>query len=263
MPRYAARQMINLKREIELLHYAAVFLTRLPLPPLQSYSDDKLSASARYFPWVGLLVGAVAAFSVLLFQHLFDQPVLAVVLSTVVTCLLTGAFHEDGFADFCDGFGGGWEREQVLAIMKDSRLGTYGAIGLFAMLSVKVLSLSALPLGMLPAVMLLGHSTSRLLAISLMLDLEYVREQGKSKPLAVGVLPRDLVFAAVPTLVLMLSLPLSAMVCSVLLLLVLRWWLMAYLRRRIGGYTGDCLGAAQQLAEVLIYLVVLGSVAIA
>lgn len=129
-----------IRREIELFFNALRFFTRMPVPRWVGHSTDLLNHSARYFPLVGWLVGLVGAAGFLIVG--LALPVsLAIVLSMAATIRFTGAFHEDGFGDVCDGFGGGWDRAQVLSIMKDSRIGAYGAIGLVLMLIAKFLAL--------------------------------------------------------------------------------------------------------------------------
>lgn len=250
---------VEWRREWDLLRTALMFLTRLPVGRGLTFNDELLNGSARYFPLVGLLVGALAALiygiGVLVFT-----PSVAVLIAMASTVLLTGAFHEDGFADVCDGFGGGWQREQVLAIMKDSRVGSYATVGLFLLLTIKFSTLEALDSAALvgPA-LLVGHALSRLLAVSYLIEYPYVRdaETSKIKPLATQMSGNALRFAVVSVLPLLLLISMwqALLVCVVLLLW--RYGFGYYMQKRIGGYTGDCLGAAQQVAEVLIYLVLL------
>lgn len=249
--------MLNWRRERELFLIALAFLTRIPIPATTAHSQQNLNAAARYFPTIGLLVGAIAAAVYLGAAALWPTSV-AIALSMAASVLLTGAFHEDGFADSCDGFGGGWTPDRVLAIMKDSRLGTYGAIGLGLLLALKFFALQALvqPSAIVIA-LLAGHCWSRLLAISYMLDLNYVRDSDSSKikPMATQLSRNDFFVAAIVAVPLLLFIsPLQALAIA-LTLTLWRWWFGRYVVRRIGGYTGDCLGAAQQVAEVLIYLV--------
>ena len=116
----------SLRREWQIFLLALGFLSRIPVPQDPDFSPEKLDGTARYFPLVGLLIGGVTAIALLVFFALFNNPLLAVLLSMAVGLLLTGAFHEDGLADSADGFGGGWRRDDVLRIMKDSRIGSYG-----------------------------------------------------------------------------------------------------------------------------------------
>lgn len=243
--------------QLRLFFTALMFLTRVPIPGWVGHDPAWLNACTRYFPLVGLLVGILIAGAYTLLQLVWPAP-LALLLALVFGVLLTGAFHEDGFADFCDGFGGGWEREQVLRIMKDSRLGTYGTIGLLLLMAVKFTALMALG-GAAIIALIVAHSWSRLVAVSVMRGLIYVRDDhGKSKPLATELSARDLGVMLVYTSPLALLLGWHSLAVIVALLL-LRWVFMRYLQRRIGGYTGDCLGALQQLAEVSVYLILLAS----
>ena len=245
-----------------------MFFTRVPLPAALStwvgYSPAMLRGSARYFPLVGMAVGAVAAAAYLAGTWLFT-PAVAVVLSMIATILMTGAFHEDGLADSCDGFGGGYTPERVLAIMQDSRVGAFGAIGIMLMLLLKYATLNSLAetgeAALVAWVLVIGHTVSRAAAVGLMRFLDYVRiDTGpKAKPLADGISGGAFVMALAIT-----ALPFAVvarlfengwlLALGYLPVSLAAWAAGAYFRRRIGGYTGDCLGAAQQVAEVAFYL---------
>ena len=187
------------------------------------------------------------------------SPSVAIVLGMAATLLLTGAFHEDGLADCVDGFGGGYRPEDVLAIMHDSRVGAFGAIAIVVALLLKWQLLVSVAEGqgivLLLAVLVAAHGASRAMAITFLATHDYVRHEGKAKPVAQRLEPRSLVFAlACGVLPLVLVSPWFAIV-TIGVLAALRAMLGAYFVRRIGGYTGDCLGMAQQLAELSIYLV--------
>jgi adenosylcobinamide-GDP ribazoletransferase len=247
---------IDWRRERTLFLTALRFLTRIPVGTVP-HSDADLNTSARYFPLVGLVVGLIGALVYGVAVYLWP-PGLALLLSIVTTVLLTGAFHEDGFADTCDGFGGGWERAQVLAIMKDSRIGTYGSIGLGLVLAMKFLSLEALDnAGLVIPALLVGHTWSRLLAVTYLADLSYAGdpEHAKAKPMATNIAGIDVRIATATVLPLVFLISFWQFVLVAIVLLLWRWIFGYYMTRRIGGYTGDCLGAAQQVGEVLIYLV--------
>lgn len=236
---------------------AVMFFTRLPLPSSGAWDPADLQRSSTYFPLVGWLVGAVAASAWWLALSVWP-PQVASGISLAATLLLTGAFHEDGFADVCDGFGGGYTKERVLEIMRDSRVGAFGAIGVVMMLGLKWQAVAALPPLLAPAVLLAAHAVSRGAAISLQATLRYVREEaGKAKPLATDLrgarLAVALAFAVAP-----LALLPWRFAWALLPVVATRWFLGAWFRRRIGGYTGDCLGAAQQVCELVFYLAVLG-----
>ncbi|MFT6592592.1 MAG: adenosylcobinamide-GDP ribazoletransferase [Zhongshania sp.] len=248
-----ARQKIQ--REWQVFLLAVGFLTRIPIPADPDFSDEKLNGASRYFPLVGLLVAGVAALVFVAAVAIFNNIVLAVLLSMVASILLTGAFHEDGFADSCDGFGGGWRAEDVLRIMKDSRIGTYGTVALVLVLGLKAATLSAMPsTGVVVSALLWAHIMSRWLATSYLLDLHYVRGEGKSKPLATTMPLSHWLWSGLPILLLLIFTGLPALFPLIVVLLIFRFAFAAYLRRRIGGYTGDALGAAQQVTEIIIYL---------
>ncbi|RZL30396.1 MAG: adenosylcobinamide-GDP ribazoletransferase, partial [Rubrivivax sp.] len=220
--------------------------------------------ASRYFPLVGCVVAAIAAAVYWAAAMVLPAPV-AAVLSTAASIYATGAFHEDGFADTCDGLGGGMTRERVLEIMKDSRVGAYGAIGIICMLAAKLSGLAMLPPQAAIAALFLAHPLSRLAATSLIWKLDYVRGEGKAKPLAQQMTSAEFAIAAatalLPAAVLLaagLSSP-AAVLGAVLAALAAALWLGRKFVRRIGGYTGDCLGAVQQVAEALIYITVLAT----
>lgn len=241
------------------------YFTRIPIPAWVGWSEQELGRAARYFPAVGIVVGAFGA--VVLALGLSWLPAgVAVGMSMLATILLTGAFHEDGLADSADGFGGGYERSRVLTIMQDSRIGSFGAIALVLALLLKFATLLALSESSATAAcaaLIIAHAASRASALPVMMCLRYTREEGdsKSKPVAQGVGLRDLApgvaFGIAPLLAAafysvlsplhgLLVLAMLALVCA----LAIR-----YFRRRIQGYTGDCLGAVQQVAELSVYLV--------
>jgi adenosylcobinamide-GDP ribazoletransferase len=189
----------------------------------------------------------------------------AAVLSTAASIYVTGAFHEDGFADTCDGLGGGMTRERALEIMKDSRVGAYGAIGIVCMLATKLSALALLPPHLAVAALFVAHPFSRLAATALIWKLDYVRGEGKAKPLAqqmthaefvIAVLTCALPAACVPATGWMTP---AAVLAAVLASAGAALWLGRVFVRRLGGYTGDCLGAVQQLAEALVYVGVLAT----
>jgi adenosylcobinamide-GDP ribazoletransferase len=250
--------------QLRLFFIALQFFTRLPIPRWVGFDAAWLHHASRYFPLVGMVVAAIAAAVYAAAAWIFPTPV-AVLLSTAASIYATGAFHEDGFADMCDGFGGGMTRERVLEIMKDSRIGAYGAIGTICLLALKCTALSLLPPSMAIAALLLAHPLSRLAATSLIWRMEYARAEGKAKPMAQEMSGAEFVIASVcaalPAVLLgwqgWMSWP--AMVAAALAALCAAVWLGRKFARRIGGYTGDCLGAVQQVAEVLIYLCVLAS----
>ena len=253
-----------LKREIQYLLAALQFFTRIPVPLSTPHDSVSLAHALKYFPLIGWLIGGLCALAFSLASAMWPVSV-AVVISVAFGVLLTGALHEDGFADSCDGFGGGWSRDQVLKIMKDPRIGNYAAIGLVLMLLLKVLTLielAAMSPELAMATLLLAHGISRWLVLPLPWLLEYVRETDDSKagtmvraPFSGGMFAYASLFVLLPLFYFGVPMIYQATLCAALVVLVLA----LYYRKRIGGYSGDCLGATQQVAEVTIYLAVLAS----
>ncbi len=250
---------------------ALQFFTRIPvtgrLAAWVGYSPAMLRAAAGHFPGVGWVVGAVGAG--VLWGALHELPagplgaLVAAALSTGATVWLTGAFHEDGLADSADGLGGGATRERALAIMKDSRIGSYGTVALLIVLLLKVALIALLAghgEGHAALALLAAHVLSRLAPLLIMRALPYVGDAdgSKSKPLADAV-SRAGVWVGTLWSFPALALLWSAQAASGLIASMLAWMLalacMArLLRRRLQGFTGDTLGATQQLCEVALLL---------
>ena len=258
-----------LHHELRLVFIALQFLTRVPAPRWVGYEPAWLNASARHFPLVGAFVGAVGAL-VLVVAAWWWTPIVAALLALAATLLLTGAFHEDGLADTFDALGGAVPRERALAIMKDSRIGTYGAVALLLVLTMRVVlaaTLCAREPAMAAAALVLAHTWGRAAAVGLMASLPYAgdAEQAKAKPLATAVGRAELggalawaavvgglvagcaPFASAPQAGGYLGLALAAV--ALVAFTMWRW-----LKRRLGGYTGDTLGATEQLAELAVLL---------
>lgn len=255
----------GLKYEYRLLLVAIQFLTRIPVPEFKDYQPQWLHQSSRHFPAVGLLVGVLCAIVFWLTSMMFT-PLVAAVVSTAFGIKLTGAFHEDGLADTCDGLGGGLTRERTLTIMKDSRLGTYGTLGLVSALLIKVTLLASMPLSVAVVALIVGHSASRLLSISLIMLLSYGGEieHAKAKPMAQQLTATQGLVASgwvvVSTVLVIIMFPNAMRQLSIWhwllalgLALITTDYMRRLLRRRLDGYTGDGLGATQQLSEVAIY----------
>ncbi len=248
-----------LRHELAVLTLAIQFLTRLPVPANWAYTPERFQASVRYYPLVGAMVGAIGAVTLVVALQTFN-PLVAILMSMGVTLLATGAFHEDGLADVFDGVGGGQTRERKLEIMKDSRIGTYGAVALLIVLSLKWATLTTLAFDVkvVAAILIAGHCVSRLSALMVIATSEYAREEGKSKPVAVGVSSVGIVFGFATTGAIVAGAMWGAgaqMVLWGLVGVVVGHVLMRILySRAIGGYTGDCLGGVQQFSEIGFYL---------
>lgn len=248
--------------QVRLFFIALQFFTRLPVPRWVGFQSHWLHHASRYFPLVGLVVGAIVA-ALYWAAALVLPPAVAVLLSTAAGIYLTGAFHEDGFADACDGLGGGLTRERALEIMKDSRIGAYGAIGIIVLLAVKCAALAHLPLLSAAGALLVAHPLSRLMAASLIWRMAYARGEGKAKPMAEQMTGTEFAIAlacCVPAVLAATSLgwlDWRAILAGSVAMVFVTLWFARKLQQRLGGYTGDCLGAVQQLTEAVFYLCVL------
>ncbi len=243
------------RRELEYFFGAVRFFTRLPVPAWVGHSDEALNRSARYFPAVGLLIGGIGG-AVYVLAALFWPKTAAVLLSMAATIYATGAFHEDGLSDVADGIGGGWDKARILEIMKDSRVGNYGVAALVLALLGKFILLVEVEAAWVPAALVAGHAVSRFASTLLLCTMDYVREDAlsKAKPLATRLTPGGLTLAAVfAGLGLFWLTPQQAALGCVLAALATIWMARLF-KRWLGGYTGDCLGATQQMAELAFYL---------
>lgn len=249
----------RLLAELRLLLVAIQYFTRVPMPSWVGHSAEHLNGTAKYFTAVGVLAGAIGAL-VLWATSLALPGLLPVILSTAATVFLTGAFHEDGLADTFDGLGGGATCERALEIMKDSRIGTFGVAALVLTLLVKVVALSALPVTFAIVVLIAGHTFSRACALTLLFAGSYVGNAELSRAGAVA-RPMSRGEFAVAALIGMAPLywcgvhAMAGFLGALIVSYVLARWFM----KRLGGFTGDTLGAAQQLTEIAFYLAVLAS----
>lgn len=259
--------MTVLVRELRLVLLALQFLTRVPVPAWVGFDAALMRRALRHFPLVGALVGAFGA-GVLLAAGQLWPPTVAAALAVTATVWLTAAFHEDGLADTCDALLGAASREKALAIMKDSRIGTYGAAALVLSQLLRVLLLAEL-LVRDPAVaawvLVAAHTAGRGAAVALMASLPYARpvegdaSQAKAGGVTRGVHTIDVAWALAVSVLALLGAAFAqgrpmAAAASLLALGGLIVALRAWLRRRLAGYTGDTLGAAEQFGELAILL---------
>ncbi len=247
-----------MKNQLNLFLTAVMFYTRIPVSKSLPYSSDILNRSTRYFTLIGWIVGGIGAGAFYGLSQFLPLSV-AVFLSMLITIFVTGSFHEDGFADFCDGFGGGYTREKIFTIMKDSRIGTYGTAGLIGMLGTKFLSLQSFPAAVIPMILLAGHAFSRLMPVMVIFTSYYSRddELSKTKPIGKKGKTSDLIIAILFGLAPVMLLPWKFLFIILILSLLITLLFKKYVERKIGGYTGDCLGALQQIIEVVFYITLL------
>ena len=246
-----------MKNEIAKLLLAIQLLTRIPVNTTTIFTDQRMASAPRYYPLVGTMIGAVAATVYLLATTNLSE-VIAVMLSTTATLMLTGAFHEDGLADTFDGIGGGADADRALEVMRDSRLGTYGSLALIIVITLKMALLVDIPAGSVAAALIAGHTLSRLSSVIVIVRSNYVRAEGTGKPVARGLSTRSWQIASLCGLIVLTGswpwLHSEALFAGLLLLFMGHYVTRAWVEKNISGYTGDTLGAVQQTSELCFYL---------
>lgn len=248
--------------QYQLFCLAVSFFSRLPVPKSTPYSDERMNQAGRYFALVGTLLGLLCVL-VYAFASLFFPYQVSIVLMMAFSLLLTGAFHEDGLTDMADGIGGGMTLDKRLTIMKDSRIGTYGSATLTMALMGKFVFLTTLArqpdFGLMIVV---AYTLSRAVAATLIYDMPYVSDSdtSKSKPLANAQSSTELAILILTGVLAAISLGLGVGLLLILFAILFRWAFKRWLLARLGGFTGDCLGGAQQLMELGIYLVLIAVV---
>jgi adenosylcobinamide-GDP ribazoletransferase len=245
----ATQQIRRLGNEIAV---AFQFLTRIPMPWV-TFEADSLSRATKFFPLVGLVVGSGAVLLRRVLTSHISRPLVAVIVLLYLV-LITGCLHEDGLADTADGFGGGRTKDQILAILKDSRIGSYGATALVLSLLVRYLLLASLPLEHFAAYVISSHVLCRWSSLPLSYFLTPAREEdGQGARIAKLTSLASVTFGSVFSFaVIAFALRWSALapVLAAILAVLLSGWLYA---RKIGGVTGDCFGATNQLTEIAVY----------
>jgi adenosylcobinamide-GDP ribazoletransferase len=247
---------VNAIRKIRMLGLEVVvafqFLTRIPMPSI-AFEADSLSRAVKFFPLVGLAVGSSAVLvQKLLISHL-GRPLVALVV-LIYLVLITGCFHEDGLADAADGFGGGWNRNQTLLILKDSRIGSYGATALTLALLARYLLLEWLPIQHFAAYIVSAHVLCRWSSLPLSYFCPPAREQdGQGARIARLTSLSSLVFGSVLSFAIVIFALRWLAVAPLLLTMIavaLSGW---FYFKKIAGVTGDCFGATNQLTEIAVY----------
>jgi adenosylcobinamide-GDP ribazoletransferase len=249
---------------------AFAFLTRLPVYRIAASGPGDLAESAAYFPLVGLVVALMSGL-VYACATFFWPVVLAVILSTAATVLITGAFHEDALADALDGFGGGWNPEQILAIMKDSRVGSYALVGMILVIAAKIAALVSIATDPLASAtttiepvlraLIAAHVLGRWSSVPLLWKYPYVRQAvdgeraSAGQPFAMGSATPEVIVASVFALVITILVAGARSVGVIVIAVGITWLAGLYFRKRIGGITGDALGAVNQIVELSVYLV--------
>ncbi len=247
-----------MNRPFKALVAAWLFLTRIPLPTMP-LDDRDFEAAPGFYPLVGIMIGAIgaAAFAI---GWAIGGAVIAAIFGTASTIFATGAFHEDGLADLFDGLGA-FSAERMMEIMRDSRLGTFGAVALFSVLLLKISALSQMPLSWALIALPVAHGVSRLSAVVVIATGKYARAEGIAKPVAKGIRKGALTLAVLTGVVAIgffsMALGVGAMSFACVALAIGHAATRLLFERKLRGYTGDCLGAVQQISEVCFYLGIL------
>ena len=235
---------------------ALQFLTRLPVGGEVEHSDEAFARSARFYPAVGLLVGAIAA-GVYFVSSIFFPSILSTVLALLTGVAATGALHEDGLADSFDGLIGGQDRDRTLEIMRDSSIGTYGILALIFAFALKLTAISEMWGWDAFWSIIIAHAVSRHAMVEVIGRYDYARSDSAkfSKPDVSG---EDLTYARLWVIAALVASALlvgiwATLVGVAVMAVVVSGFAQTFVRK-IGGYTGDCLGATQQIAEAAFLL---------
>lgn len=234
------------------------YFTRIPVWKLVNTSDIDMKETTKYFPLVGAFVGAFVGVIIFFCSQVLPKEI-AILIGMGLGLMLTGAIHEDGFADVCDGFGAGYTKDRILDIMKDSSTGVFGGVGLMIILALRFFALFYLPIEILLPSIIAGSSISRWTSISFLFTHSYARKEETSKSTVfVKKTPwGEFLLMTVFALLSFLLFPTYILPFALLLIVpifLFKTILGMYFKSKIGGYTGDCMGATQQVAEILFYI---------
>ena len=235
---------------------AVQFLTRLPVPRSFNSSETDIGKAAAFFPLVGVIVGGGAALVFMSLHGILTLPA-SVLCAVIFVAFVTNGFHEDGLADSFDGFGGGWTKDRILEIMRDSRIGTYGTLALVFLILGKLTFLSSLPPGQIWRWLIVAHTAARWTTLPLCTWLPYARAEGQGKLVAKQLGTLEIMTGTVTLLLVLLLLPWQAALAALVVVALLTLLNGFYFRARLHGITGDCLGATNQLTEVALYITAL------
>lgn len=236
---------------------AFIFFTRLPLSRINLFRlpAEYFKEVINYWAVVGWLTGGVMA-SVLWITAQFFPYQVAVAFALLSRLLITGALHEDGLADFLDGFGGGVSKEKILAIMKDSHIGTYGVLGLIFYFLLFFLLLSSLPVTFACTVIIIADPLSKFISMQITRFLPYARteEASKSGVVYAKISAKAQIISSFFGLTPLLLIPDKIYFIALLFPIVIFGGVVYYINKKIGGYTGDCCGALFLLCELSFYI---------
>jgi len=241
-------------RELNIFFTALSFFTRIPFPKWAKFEKAYQHEAVKYFSIAGIIIGGLSGLVFALCYWVLPFH-LSLILCMVFTTLFTGALHEDGFMDVCDGFGGGWTKDRILEIMKDSLVGAFGISGILFLVLTRFFGMASLSPGDLPVVLIITHSLSRTLAGSLVNSHAYARtDNSKAKDYAHKLSAGNQVFLWITGILPLLLLQDIKFFLILIPAFLTKFFLGRYFQKWIGGYTGDCIGATQQVVEVVIYI---------
>lgn len=246
------------KLQLTLFFYALSYFTRVPIPAHIAFDNEQFHKANAYLPIIGWGVALLMATLFYCFQIVFSLPV-SLILMLIGGLLLTGALHEDGFADCCDGLGGGYNATQRLKIMKDSQIGSYAGIGLIVLFLLKFnifIEIATISYPSLFIALFISQILSRYAALCLMQSLPYMRLQGDGKVqgLATKLTRRYFIFASLCSVGVLCFVSFVNALLIIVLTSIITLLLGHLFVKNIGGYTGDCLGFTQQSIEIIILL---------
>ena len=240
--------------QLRQLQAALVMMSRLPLASAQLQAQH-LQAAPAYFPAAGFIIGCLAA-AVYFAASLYFSALSCSLFAIIAAIIITGALHEDGFADACDGFGGGHDGESIQRIMKDSCLGSYGVLGLIAILALKLTLFTEIIAEQHILLLPIMHALSRLTPLVIMAKLEPLASKNSKLSADISFSGQQLLAPAIISVGLLACfLPIALAAALIAAIILVSVACQAYFQRRLGGYNGDCLGASQQLSECAILLV--------
>lgn len=245
---------MSIKKELNILFTAMSFFTRLPFPSWASFKSEYQHQAIKHFPLSGIIIGGASALVFMAFYQ-FVPVNLSIIICMGFTVLFTGGLHEDGFIDVCDGFGGGWTKERILEIMKDSLIGAYGVTGLVFMVLSRFFCLQAIDPHHIPIVLIASHALSRWAATTLVNTHTYARQSNsKAKDYTHKLSLTNMLFATAVGWLPLVFLPSWIFLIILVPVIIGKMLLARYFNKWIGGYTGDCIGATQQVTELIFYI---------
>jgi adenosylcobinamide-GDP ribazoletransferase len=247
--------MENLRNWSADFGLAVSLLTRIPMPQRTDVAPERMARAQRAFPLVGALVGLAIGLVDRCLLAIGIPELAATALALGAGALLTGALHEDGLADVADGLGGGRDREKKLAIMRDSRIGTYGVLALLVSFVAKCSALASLPAGEIIPALVVAHAMARAAIPMVTANMPFARDDGLARSAGRPDTASAVIAAVIAIVIGLLCLPIGHVVLAVIVTAAAAAAMAMLARRQIGGVTGDVFGAIEQTAETAVLLI--------